>query len=309
MPDPQVPDAPPDLVVAISSRALFDLDESNRVFETQGVEAYQRYQIEREDEPLQPGEAFPFVRKLLALNARLQAQRVEVILLSRNTADTGLRVFNSIQHHGLDITRAAFCGGASPYRYVQAFGCHLFLSTDGGDVANALAHGVAAARLVGRPGNDTGGDELRIAFDGDAVLFSDEAERVYLSQGLDEFARTERESARDPLAGGPFKGVLQAIHRLQQSFDRDHCPLRTALVTARSAPAHERVVRTLRAWEIRLDESLFLGGLDKGAFLQAFGADVFFDDQVRHIESAGVAAGHVPHGVANEHPASVGSRS
>ncbi len=291
--------ATPDLVVAISSRALFDLDESNHVFETEGIEAYRRYQIEHEDQPLEPGGAFPFVRKLLRLNRLLGERRVEVILLSRNTADTGLRVFNSIQHHDLDITRAAFCGGQSPYRYVQAFGCDLFLSLDSEDVRHALDHGVAAAQLISRPSNESGDDVLRIAFDGDAVLFADDAERVYQAQGLDSFSDAERRAAHEPLPAGPFKGVLQALHELQQAFDPRDCPLRTALVTARSAPAHERVVRTLRAWNIRLDESLFLGGMDKGAFLQAFGADVFFDDQMRHVSDAPVAARHVPHGVSN----------
>ena len=291
------------LVVAISSRALFDLDASNAVFEQQGVEAYRQYQIEREEEPLDAGVALPLVRKLLRINDRLDG-RVEVILLSRNTADTGLRVFSSIQHHGLAIERAAFCGGESPYRYVEAFGCDLFLSTEAGDVRHALDHGIAAATILPSRSIARPGDELRLAFDGDAVLFSDEAEQVFKRDGLDAFRESERGSARKPLAGGPFKNFLAAMHRIQGDFPTGDCPIRTALVTARSAPAHERVIRTLREWDIRLDESLFLGGLPKGPFLKAFGADIFFDDQASHCASASehVAAGHVPHGVANPRP-------
>jgi 5'-nucleotidase len=290
------------LVIAISSRALFNLDESHSVFESEGLEAYHRYQIEHEDQVLQPGDAFPLVHKLLRLNELLPGDaHVEVILLSRNSADTGLRVFNSIQHHGLDISRAAFCGGESPYRYVSAFGCHLFLSTDAEDVRQALEQGVAAATFLPSRSSNTSPDQLRFAFDGDAVLFSDEAEQVYKSHGLAAFTKSEREAAKQPLSGGPFKAFLAALQRLQHEFPQDHCPIRTALVTARAAPAHERVVRTLRAWGIRIDESLFLGGLNKAEFLRAYGADVFFDDQRAHCDSASlhVPTGHVPHGVAN----------
>ena len=249
---------------------------------------------------LAPGPAFALATKLLRLN-RLSKQYVEVILLSRNSADTGLRVFNAIRHYGLDITRAAFTKGEPTSRYVPAFGAHLFLSADTEDVRRALEEGYAAATIfpsVFR--NET--DELRIAFDGDAVLFSDEAERVFQTSGLAAFAASERDAASTPLSGGPFKEFLAALHRIQADFPEDRSPIRTALVTARSAPAHERVIRTLRAWNIRIDEALFLGGLDKGEFLRAFGADIFFDDQARHVESAAqhVSAGHVPHGVANE---------
>ena len=178
------------LIIAISSRALFNLDASHEVYEQEGLDAYRQYQIEREDEPLEPGEAFPMVHKLLALNERLGGERrVEVILLSRNSADTGLRVFNSIQHHELDISRAAFCGGASPYRYINAFGSHLFLSTHAEDVRNALDNGVAAATLVSNQATGNRDDTLRFAFDGDAVIFSDEAERVFKQEGLEEIGR------------------------------------------------------------------------------------------------------------------------
>jgi 5'-nucleotidase len=289
------------LIVAISSRALFNLDESHRVYEEQGVTAYRQYQIEHEDEPLLPGDAFHLVKKLLHINHVLEQTRVEVILLSRNTADTGLRIFNSIEHHGLEISKAAFCGGSSPYRYISAFNSHLFLSTNGADVRQALENGIAAATIMPSKPANTEDWKLRFAFDGDAVLFSDEAERIYKTKGLDAFTRSERESAKSPLSGGPFKPFLAALQRLQKAFPEDTSPIRTCLVTARAAPAHERVVRTLRAWDIKIDESLFLGGQDKGVFLRAYDADVFFDDQQGHCESARehVATGHVPAGIAN----------
>ena len=289
------------LVIAISSRALFDLAESHRVYEEEGLDAYQKYQILREEEPLQPGDAFSLVKKLLHLNDLLEQSPVEVILLSRNSADTGLRVFNSIAHYGLDISRAAFCSGDSPYRYISAFNSHLFLSTNGADVRQALELGVAAATIL--PSNTSAAqqDLLKIAFDGDAVLFSDESEQIYKHGGLQAFTDNELEAVDRPLSGGPFKPVLAALQQIQMAFPVGEAPLRTCLVTARSAPAHERVIKTLRAWNIRIDESLFLGGLDKGEFLQAFDADIFFDDQEAHCDSARnhVATGHVPHGVSN----------
>ena len=298
-----MPDADTYLTVAISSRALFDLDASDAVFRDQGLEAYRRYQIERENDALAPGQGFPFVTKLLAINGLLGARRVDIVLLSRNSADTGLRVFNSIEHHGLDIVRAAFSSGASPYPYAEAFGCDLFLSTEAEDVSRALQSGIAAATLLGSPmaRGANSSDLLRIAFDGDAVLFADGAERIFQEQGLDAFQTTEARAADRPLEGGPFKPFLEGLHRLQREF-KEECPIRTALITARGAPAHERVIKTLRAWDIRLDESLFLGGLDKAAFLKAYKADVFFDDQTRNCRAAAphVAAGHVPHGVHNE---------
>ncbi|RDH44137.1 5'-nucleotidase [Zooshikella ganghwensis] len=297
------------LVIAVSSRALFDLDEGHQIFLNEGLDAYSEYQITHENEILTPGQAFPLVKKLLSINQQLPGDpKVEVILLSRNSADTGLRVFNSISHYQLPIERAAFCGGRSPYRYVSAFGCHLFLSTHAEDVSSALQAGYAAATILPTarktPQADEG--ELCFAFDGDAVIFSDEAERIYKSSGLAAFSASEKAkaAANEPLSGGPFKAFLSALHNLQQQFPVNECPIRTALVTARSAPAHERVIKTLREWGIRLDESLFLGGLTKAAFLKAFHADVFFDDQTIHCESARehVTTGHVPHGIANEPP-------
>lgn len=293
------------LTVAISSTALFDLSESNSLYVNEGLEAYRRYQILHEDVILNPGDGFYLVEKLLNINKLVDKRRlVEVILLSRNSADTGLRVFNSIEAHGLDITRAAFCGGDSPYRYINAFNCDLFLSTVVDDVRQAIEQDVAAAMMLGgrrRPSEQEGETTLKLAFDGDAVLFSDEAERIYQAEGLAAFSESEAEKAQKELAGGPFKAFLDALHRLQQEFSDGHCPIRTALVTARSAPAHERVIRTLRNWDIKLDESLFLGGMDKTDFLKAFEADIFFDDQAAHCERAAehVATGHVPHGVTN----------
>ncbi|OUR88423.1 5'-nucleotidase [Gammaproteobacteria bacterium 42_54_T18] len=289
------------LVVATSSSALFNLSESDQVFKKEGLDAYQKYQIDHEDTPLEPGDAFPLVKKLLALNELSpDCPRVEVILLSRNSADTGLRVFNSIEHWKLPITRAAFCGGESPYRYISAFGTHLFLSTIPTDVRNALDSGFAAAHIIAPECPSSTDGQLKIAFDGDAVLFSDKSERVFQEKGLQAFTDAEKAAAKQPMEGGPFKPFLQVLHSLQQEYG-DDCPIRTALVTARSAPAHERVVLTLRQWGIRIDESLFLGGLDKGLFLKSFGADVFFDDQEGHCLSASkhVTAGHVAHGVSN----------
>src|SRR5712691_5011068 len=261
MPRPTLADK---LVVAISSRALFDLSESHRIFTEQGVDAYQRYQIAHEEELLAPGPAFVLVKKMLRLN-RPEKQYVEVILLSRNSADTGLRVFNAIKHYGLDISRAAFTKGEPTSRYVPAFGAHLFLSADTDDVKRVLNDGFtddvkrvlndgyAAATIVPSTVGKNETNDLRIAFDGDAVLFSDEAERVYQKSGLAAFSQSETDAALRPLSGGPFKEFLAGLHRIQSDFAADQSPIRTALVTARSAPAHERVIRTLRAWNIRID--------------------------------------------------------
>lgn len=293
---------PETLVIGISSRALFDLRESHELFESRGLEAYSKYQVENEDVFLKPGVAFPLVRKLLALNDDpVEHPRVEVILLSRNSADTGLRIFNTIEHYGLNIERAAFTNGESPYKYMEAYGADLLLSTNAGDVRKALERGYAAATIL--PGSATGREsgQLRIAFDGDAVIFSDEAERIYQEHGLEHFSDSERQAANQPLSGGPFKGVLEALHKIQSAFPIENNPIRTALVTARSAPAHKRVVLTLREWGIRIDEALFLGGRSKGEFLKAFGADIFFDDQQVHVDSAQahVASAHVPNGIVN----------
>jgi 5'-nucleotidase len=290
------------LVVAISSRALFNLEEENQVYESGNPQEYMRVQLERMDLPAGPGIAFSLIKKLLAFNDTT-TQRVEVVILSRNDPVSGMRIFRSGLANEITLQRGVFTQGRSPFRYLRPLGAHLFLSANAEDVREALGAGFPAARVLTESvlaGNNYP-NEVRIAFDGDAVLFSDEAERVFQDEGLDAFQRHEQSKAAQPLPEGPFKPLLAALHRLQQA-GTPAMRIRTALVTARSAPAHERVIRTLRAWNIRIDEALFLGGLDKGEFLHAFGADIFFDDQTRHVESAAlhVSAGHVPHGIANE---------
>jgi 5'-nucleotidase len=291
------------LVVAISSRALFDFEEENRVFENDGEGAYIALQYARLDVPARAGVAFPLVQKLLAFNTAKQ-QRVEVVVLSKNDPVSGLRVFRSAKQAGLNIERGVFTRGRSPYHYLDPLKANLFLSANEADVLGALEAKVPAARVYPESAQAASrhADEVRIAFDGDAVLFSDEAERVYQRDGLNAFTQHEAERALQPLPPGPFKPLLEALHRLQAASGKDvPVRVRTALVTARSAPAHERAVRTLMEWNISVDEAMFLGGLDKGEFLKSFEPDFFFDDQRGHVDSARafVAAGHVPFGVAN----------
>ena len=290
------------LVVAISSRALFDFEEENKVFERGGDRAYMELQLERLEKAAKHGVAFPLVRKLLAFNTE-DAQRVEVVILSKNDPVSGLRVFRSAKHAGLKLERGVFTRGRNAYRYLEALHANLFLSANEEDVRGALDAHFPAARVIpesAQPG-ERHADEVRIAFDGDAVLFSDEAERVYQRDGLDAFQRHETEHALKPLPPGPFKPLLEALHRLQTAGASVPMRIRTALVTARSAPAHERAVRTLMNWNVGVDEAMFLGGLDKSAFLSAFQPDIYFDDQRGHVESAQkhVATGHVPFGVSN----------
>jgi 5'-nucleotidase len=291
------------LVVAISSRALFDFEEENRVFDRDGEAAYIALQYARLDVPAREGVAFQLVKKLLAFNTP-QAQRVEVVILSKNDPVSGLRVFKSANLAGLHIERGVFTRGRSPYRYLDALKANLFLSANETDVRGALEAKCPAARVYPESVQAASrhANEVRIAFDGDAVLFSDEAERVYQRDGLEAFTRHETAHAHLPLPAGPFKPLLEALHRLQAAAGTDvPLKMRTALVTARSAPAHERAIRTLMEWNIAVDELMFLGGLDKGAFLKAFEPDFYFDDQRGHIDSARahVAAGHVPFGIAN----------
>jgi len=312
------------LVVAISSRALFDFEEENRVFEnglgqppapgTKRDAAYMQLQLDRLDVPAKPGVAFSLVKKLLAFNdapdslddaspsAKL-AQRVEVVILSRNDPVSGMRVFRSAQHYGLAIQRGTFNRGEPPWRYLKPLHANLFLSTHLSDVREALAAGVPAAQVYPQSAHasDQHPHEVRIAFDGDAVIFSDEAERVFQAQGLSAFQAHERDKATQPLLAGPFKPLLEALHRLQQ-VGTSRMRIRTALVTARSAPAHERAIRTLMDWNIEVDEAMFLGGLAKGEFLREFEPDFFFDDQTGHVDSASqhVPSGHVVSGVSNQ---------
>ena len=289
------------LVVAISSRALFDFEEENQVFEQANDRAYMELQLERLETPAKPGVAFSLVKKLLAFNDA-QAQRVEVVILSRNDPVSGMRVFRSAQHYGLPIQRGSFTRGQPPWKYLKPLNANLFLSAHLSDVRAALDAGVPAAQVYPHSALATEAhpNEVRIAFDGDAVLFSDEAERVYQTHGLDAFQAHERDKAAQPLSDGPFKPLLEALHRLQQE-GTPAMRIRTALVTARSAPAHERAIRTLMQWQVEVDEAMFLGGLPKGGFLREFEPDFFFDDQTGHVDSAArhVPAGHVASGVAN----------
>ena len=288
------------LVVAISSRALFDFEEENQRFEAGDDQAYMQLQLQRLDVPAPPGVAFSLVHKLLAFNQG--APRVEVVMLSRNDPVSGLRVFRSAQHYGLAVQRGVFTRGQPPWRYLLPLRANLFLSANEADVRAALAAGVPAARVFPHSAraSDAHPQEVRIAFDGDAVLFGDEAERVFQAQGLDAFHAHEMAHASRPLAAGPFKPLLQALQRLQRE-PAAGMRIRTALVTARSAPAHERAMRTLMDWHIEVDEAMFLGGLPKGEFLREFEPDFFFDDQTGHVASAAahVPAGHVASGVSN----------
>ena len=293
------------LIIGISSRALFNLDESHDIYEKEGLDSYRDYQIANEDKTLDPGEAFSLVKKILSINSFYKdRERIEVILLSRNTSDTGLRIRNSIEAHGLNISRAAFCGGESPHRYVKDFGVHLFLSSSFEDVKLAIESNVAAATIISRDGENntqSNDDQLKIAFDGDAVIFSDDSEKVFHEEGLDAFIENEV-MATSPLKEGPFKSFLVELNKIQNDFDVNECPIRTALVTARSAPSDKRVIKTLREWDVRIDESLFLGGMSKQHFLKSFEADIFFDDQKKHIMDAikTTASGHVPYGIKNK---------
>lgn len=289
------------LVVAISSRALFNFEEENRVFESGDADGYMRLQLERLEAPATPGIAFSLIRKLLAFNDTT-SQRVEVVILSRNDPVSGMRVFRSAKAAGIRLERGVFTQGRPPFGYLRPLRAHLFLSANAEDVREALAAGFPAARVLTESvlAGSNYPNEVRIAFDGDAVLFSDEAERVYQDQGLEAFQQHELSKATQPLPGGPFKPLLQALQRLQAAGN-PQMSIRTALVTARSAPAHERAIRTLMDWKIQVDEAMFLGGLPKGEFLREFEPDFFFDDQTRHVSHAAqhVPAGHVAAGIAN----------
>ena len=289
------------LVIGIGSRALFDLEKENEIFEKEGLEAYAAYQIEHENDILPKGPAFALVEAFLNLN-RLQEKRlVEVIIMSRNSPDTSLRIMNSIRAYGLDISRAALVGGANIARYLDAFKTDLFLSANEADVKQAVDGGVAAGVILTGNVPDTTGqslDQIRIAFDGDAVLFSADSERIYQHKGMEAFYRYERKKADVPMQKGPFASFLLTLAHIQEMFaNQDQVPIRTALVTARSTPGHERAIKTLRSWGVRVDEAFFLGGVPKKEVLKAFGAHIFFDDQRRHAEPAAehMAAAVVPY--------------
>ena len=288
------------LVVGISSRALFDLEAENKIYEEQGLQAYLEYQIAHEKDILKPGTAFPLIKALHKLNDGGE-QLVEIIIMSKNSADTSLRIFNSIEHYGLGITRAALVGGNDIAPYLTAFKADLFLSADEKDVQEAINSGIAAGLICSHESLNISPDEeidqIRIAFDGDAVIFSDESECIFQREGLSAFEEHERLNAKNPLPEGPFAKLLTTISRVQKQLGTENVPIRTALVTARNAPAHERVIRTLIAWNVRIDEAFFLGGLQKSDVLKAFGAHIFFDDQAVHTDPASklVPAARVPY--------------
>lgn len=288
------------LVVGISSRALFDLEEENRIYEEEGLDAYEAYQIAHENDVLKPGTAFPLIKALHRLNDG-DERLTEIIVLSKNSANTSLRVFRSIEEYGLDISRAALVGGASIAPYLASFRTDLFLSADEHDVQEAINANFAAGIICSHSALPIRADEeisqIRIAFDGDAVIFSDESEKIYQEKGLAAFTEHERENATKPLPEGPFAKLLKTISYVQRQFGDTDMPIRTALVTARNAPAHERVIRTLRAWNVRIDEAFFLGGIQKSDVLKAFGAHIFFDDQTVHTDPASklVPSARVPY--------------
>lgn len=288
------------LVIGVSSRALFDLESENEIFEKEGLAAYSEYQLNNEKEILKPGTAFPLIKALQNLNAD-EKYLTEIIIMSKNSADTSLRIFNSIEHYGLDISRAALVGGASISPYLPAFKTDLFLSANEADVQEAIDANIASGIICDHsnlPINAVDDiNQIRIAFDGDAVIFSDESERIYQTEGLQAFAEHEHKNAQNPLPEGPFAKLLKTISLIQQKFPESNMPIRTALVTARNAPVHERVVRTLRAWNVRIDEVFFLGGIEKSEVLKAFGANIFFDDQAVHTDPASklVPSARVPY--------------
>ena len=288
------------LVVGISSRALFDLEYENKIYEEQGLQAYLEYQVEHEKEILRPGTAFPLIKALHKLNDGGD-QLVEIIVMSKNSADTSLRIFNSIAAYELDITRAALTAGAPIAPYLHAFKTDLFLSVYGPDVQQAIDSNIAAGVILAGGAQESAAskvEQIRIAFDGDAVLFSADSERIYQHHGIDAFTEHERTKADIPMQKGPFANFLMTLAHIQAQFtDRESSPIRTALVTSRNAPAHERAIKTLREWKVRVDEAFFLGGVSKKEVLSAFGAHIFFDDQYTHAEPASevVPAAVVPY--------------
>ena len=299
------------LVVAVASSALFDLTESDKVFREQGEEAYRAFQRARETELLPPGVAFPFLRRLLALNGTAADDRpVELVLLSRNDPDTGARIFHSAHSMGLELERAVFTSGASPWGYAESFGACLFLSANPQDVREAVLHGLPAGQVLPESvsEDDPSDPELRVAFDFDGVLADDASEKVYRSGGMLAFRATEEALGGIALAAGPLQrllvelGKIQALEKERLRKDPAYRPrLRTAIATARGAPAHQRVVTTLREWGLRVDQAFFLGGVEKTRVLERYRPHIFFDDQLAHARPASrvLPAVHVPFGIAN----------
>lgn len=298
------------LVIGVASSALFDLRESDAVFREQGEERYREYQREHLDDVLEPGVAFPFIRRLLDLNDLSDQERlVEVVILSRNDPETGMRVMRSVKHHGLDITRAIFMQGRAPYRFMKPLRMSLFLSANEDDVREAIDMGFAAGRVMGHAAPDDGDADLRIAFDFDGVLADDSAERVFQSEGLDGYQESESALAEVPLDRGPMADFLEKINRIQgieesKSLDDPSGYRRrvhVAVVTARSAPAHERAINSIGQWGLRVNDAFFLGGIDKGPILEVLRPHIFFDDQRRHVEGASLSTPsvHIPFGEIN----------
>ena len=291
------------LVVAVSSRALFNLEEENKIFEEKGLDEYYKYQLENENEPLNKGTGYRLIENLLKINQHFNSEekQVEVIILSKNNAGTSLRITNAINDAKLDISRSGWTSGSDISTYLKAYKVDLFLSANDDDVINAIENGIAAAKILPSHNDvhNSLGNQVRIAFDGDAVLFSDESELIYKKYGLEEFIKHEQDNKDNPMKKGPFANLLLTIASLQEQFKGKQSPIRTALVTARSAPTHERVIKTLNVWGVRIDEAFFLGGSEKYEILEAFGADIFFDDQDIHLNlsSSVVPSAKVIHSV------------
>ncbi|SFT15154.1 5'-nucleotidase [Paenibacillus sp. BC26] len=297
-------------VIAVASSALFDLEESDRVFRERGEDEYRKFQRENENHILATGVAFPLIKRLLRIHASDEEQLVEVVLLSRNDPDTGLRVFKSIEHYKLPISRAVFVAGSNPFLYLDAFNASLFLSGNPEDVKEAVEHGYPAGCIYPTDYVDDDEDEeLRIAFDFDGIIADDSAETIFQRGGaLHSFHDHERSKAGEPLPGGPLFRFFGEIAKLQKRESEKKLlnpaykpKIRVAIATARNAPAHERVITTLREQDIRVDEAFFLGGIDKGRVLGIFKPHIFFDDQVGHIEGVArsVPSVHVPFGITN----------
>lgn len=289
------------LKIAVTSRALFRLENENKLYQEKGKKAYEKYQIEKENEILSKGAAFSLIKSLLSINTiDTTRDKVEVLLVTRNNANTGIRVFNSIERYGLDITRGVFTSGGELTPYLSALNIDLFLTANPKDAQTAIDAGIPAATLLTDnipEYDDRIKNQIRIAFDGDAVLFADDSELIYKKQGLTEFTSNEAKLANVPMNEGPFAKFLRTIASLQNSLGDEQQLIRTALVTARNAPSHERVIKTLREWNVRIDEMFFLGGISKVPILKAFGAQIFFDDQKTYTEPASsiVPSGTVPY--------------
>jgi 5'-nucleotidase len=292
------------LVVAISSSALFDMRKADAIYRAEGLDQYSQHQLEFANVPLAPGTGFPLIRAVLRLNEITKhlpeaTRKAEVVVVSKNSPATSMRLYNSIKHHGLtDIQRSVLSGGSPIAKYLRAFNVDLFLSNCNEDVEEALSFGIPAAMLYAAPENkDEELEQIRIAFDGDAVLFSGESEAIYKEHGLDHFVKHESDKAEIPLPEGPFANLLKVLSFLQQDpHFQDKPPERIALVTARSMPTHERVIRTLNGWNVRVDEAFFMGGVAKTDILNEFRPHIFFDDQDVHCMPASrlVPVGRVP---------------